>query len=345
MFIKNPNKKVSYSFRIKEELLENLKGYAKATNQSLPETLNNLLEESIDGVNTTNTFISELDGIIINIPLMYHTNGTKQVGDTVEEITIFEKGTYNYLDYETEGLTYEVKQIPNNCDIWIKTKPVKTIGDSIQPSTQHSGKGFYSRDYPTILHEGVSFVIVPELLLNPQLYITEQAITNCLKFIYFTVNLNGEITATNISYKDCFRRLKEAGNEEVLYKFRGIDSTIYKFSLALVSDIENDPEAYTRYNNYREIAYNEMVKYANRYNDNTIISLEEGLSDKLENFTPEEALKDLPRGLVFTSDGILTELLEENQTLENRVNELEGKFRKLSGIMEKLNKMDIVNEK
>lgn len=335
MFIKNPNQKVSYSFRIKEELLENLKGYAKATNQSLPETLNNLLEESIDGVNTTNTFITELDGIIINIPLMYHTQENQPITDTVNMVTVFERGTNNYLDYETEGLTYEVKQIPNNLDIWIKTKPVTTIGDSTQPSTKYSGKGFYSRDYPKILHEGVNFVIVPELLLNPQLYITEQAITNCLKFIYFTVNLNGEVTATNISYKDCFRRLKEAGNEEVLYKFRGIDSTIYKFSLALVSEIENDPEAYTRYNNYREIAYNELIKYANRYNDNTIVSLEEGLSDKLENFTPEEAIKDLPKGLVFTSDGILTELLEENQTLQNRVNELEGKFSKLSEIMEK----------
>ena len=46
MYLKDPNTKVSYSFRIKPDLLEKLKEYSKATNQSLPETMNKLLEES-----------------------------------------------------------------------------------------------------------------------------------------------------------------------------------------------------------------------------------------------------------------------------------------------------------
>ena len=320
MFIKNPNQKESYSFRIKTELLENLRAYAKATNQSLPETLNNLLEEAIDGVNTSNTFLTDKDGIIINIPLMYHTESIINLIDTTDTVTVFKKGTSNYLDDTIEGLTYEVKQIPNNLDTWSKTA------------------GYYCNENG-IQHKGVNFVIVPELILNPNLYITGEAITNCLKFLLFEVQ-NDNTTVTSISYKDCFRRLKEAGNEEVLYKFRGIDNTLYKFSLAFMKDLEKDPDIYTRYDNYRVTLYNELVKIANRYNDNTIVSLEEVLTEELENSTPEEVFEGKPKSLVFTTDSIITEVLEENQTLQNRVNELEGKFDKITELMEEIKDLE-----
>lgn len=319
MFIKNPNQKVSYSFRINPELLEKLKEYAKATNQSLPETLNTLLEESIDGINTSNTFVNELDGIIINIPLMYHIQKVKTIADTTENITLFEKGTSNYLDYETEGLTYEVKQIPNNLDTWSKTTG-------------------YGCTETGVLHKGVNLVIVPELILNPDLYITEKSITNCLKFLYFQVDTNNKTQVTSISYKDCFRRLKEAGNEEVLYKFRAIDSTIYKFALSYMAELEKDPEAYTRYDSYRVNIYDYLVKYAQKYNDGTIVNLEElpvldSEDDNEETTETKGGLKFTNKPVVFTTDSILTEILEENQALQNRVTELENIFKELYNML------------
>ena len=320
MFIKNPNQKVSYSFRINPELLENLKAYAKATNRTLPETLNNLLENSITGVNVHNDYLRDWEGIIINIPLMYHETQEQYGADGIvtDNLITFHRGTSNYLDYEKEGLTYEVKQIPNNLDTWTDTE------------------GYSCTEFG-IAHKGTNFVIVPELILNPDLQITERAITNCLKFLYFQMDIHGQIEVNNISYKDCFRRLKEAGNEEVLYKFRGIDSTIYKFSLAFMNEFSKDPEAYTRYDNYRVTLYEELVRFAKKYNDGTIVSLEEGLTVEVENGkSPEELLKDKPKGLVFTSDTVLTELLEENQTLQERVQYLETNLNRIINQIDKV---------
>jgi len=321
MFIKNPNQKVTYSFRIKEELLESLKAYAKATNQTLPETLNNLLEESIDGVNTGNTYLTNYDGILINIPLMYHYTHIDY--DFVENsFTEFVRGSTDYLDFEVDGLTYEVNQIPNNLDTWSSKGVLDTIG---------RGKGYYSKDYPDILHEGVSLLIVPELILNPELHLTATAISNCLKFIYFKIDGQGKVQVKNISYKDCFRRLKEAGNEEILYKFKSIDSTIYKFSLSYMAEFEKDPEP--NIDNYRVNLYEYLVRYAKRYNDNNITSLEDINTFELPPAPDGDDTETQPKGLVFTTDSILTEVLEENKALQSRVQELEDKFNNINELV------------
>lgn len=323
MFIKNPNQKVSYSFRIKEELLESLKAYAKATNQTLPETLNNLLEESVEGVNTGNTYLNNYDGILINIPLMYHY--THFDTDFVENsFTEFIKGTSNYLDFEVDGLTYEVKQIPNNLDTWSSKGMLNNV---------LGGKGYFSKNYPTIVHEGVSLLIVPELILNPELYITDESILNCLKFIYFQIDKENNIQVRQISYKDCFRRLKEAGNEEVLYKFKSIDSTLYKFSLSYMAELQKDPEP--EIDNYRVNLYGYLVNFAKKYNDNNITSLEDINTFELPPAPDEDNTKANQKGLVlYTPEGI-TELLEENQSLKDRITDLENKFDKINDLIEK----------
>lgn len=301
MYLKDPNTKVSYSFRINPDLLDSLKEYAKATNQTLPETLNYLLSNSIDGITTSNTYLKEYEGILINIPFMYHEVKYEPLVDSTRELTVLRRGTTNYLYYDGEGLTYEVKLIPNNLDIWFNDKGY------------HSNKG--------LLHEGVSLLIVPELILNPELNITSQAITNCLKFIYFQMDTYHNIEVTNISYKDCFRRLKEAGNEEVLYKFRAIDSTIYKFSLAFMNNLANDPEPYL--DNYRIALYENLLDYAKKYNDGNIISLEDLSEVDLNN---DEAMETSISNQVTGSNA---RELEEMLELQKKVQDLENKLNKL----------------
>ena len=62
MYIKNPNQKVSYSFRIDEELLDDLKAYAQATNRKLPETLNVLLKKQLEGITVSDTYLKNEKG-------------------------------------------------------------------------------------------------------------------------------------------------------------------------------------------------------------------------------------------------------------------------------------------
>ena len=108
MFMKNPHKKETYSFRIKPDLLENIKNYAKATHQTVPELLNNMIEDKIEGLHLTNDYLKEkIDTVsIIGLPPL---------------VDIYNNGNYRefglFFDNENRVL-YEIQRIPNNLDIW-----------------------------------------------------------------------------------------------------------------------------------------------------------------------------------------------------------------------------------
>lgn len=108
MFIENPNKKETYSFRVKLDLLKNIKLYAKATNQTVPEILNELIEETVDGLHLTNDYLENdiATNSIIGLP-------------PLEDI--YDNGRYKEfgLFFETENrVFYEIQKVPNNLDIW-----------------------------------------------------------------------------------------------------------------------------------------------------------------------------------------------------------------------------------
>ena len=59
MFLKDPTKRVQYTFRIKEQLMEELKVYAKAKDVKLPRLINDILEEHINNMNLSNTWSND----------------------------------------------------------------------------------------------------------------------------------------------------------------------------------------------------------------------------------------------------------------------------------------------
>lgn len=129
MFIKNPHKKVSYSFRIDEDLLDDLKAYANATNRKLPETLNVLLNKQLEGITVRDTYLKNEKGTIITIPF---------------ELLNYNNQEINLKNVES-GLSYEIKQIPNNLDIWTIDKGY------VSPNRKYS-------------HQGIELILIPELL-------------------------------------------------------------------------------------------------------------------------------------------------------------------------------------
>jgi len=142
-FLDDPFKKVSYSFRIEENLLNKVKLYAKATERKLPETFNYLIRESLKGCNLDNTYLNEFEGTLINIT--YINPAYNDYGEILENY--YRRGSTNYLDLDDEGFLYEVKKIPNNLDVW------------------HSKGGYFSNS-ENLIHEGISLVIVPEIVYN-----------------------------------------------------------------------------------------------------------------------------------------------------------------------------------
>lgn len=352
-FLEDPYKKVSYSFRIEERLLEDIKKYGNATNRKLPETFNYLLKKSLEGINVNNSYLEDYEGLIINIPYMTWEESIYYIGDTIGGTKlIFKRGNPNYLDYSEEGLTYEVKQIPNNLDIWINEKPVLKIGDSQETSKSYLGQGYYSKNYPNLIHEGISIVIAPELVLSNYFHICQTGIINTLKFIYFTIDLDSKVTVTNISSKESFRKLKESGNEETIYKFNSIYNTIYKFGCEFMEMYKEktEPELESDDDFFKSLLYSNLVKFANKYNDGNIRNIEDKTQEKLEN---NILLSDNPyllnneidklkkeledkEALITVQDGVIKDYEEKLKTTQEEVTSLANTFNEIDKRLKEL---------
>jgi len=194
MYIKNPNKKESYSFRINPELLQKIKDYAKATDQTVPEILNDMIEDKVKDLHLTNDYLENklsFNGVISLPPLN----------------EIYDNGNYKEFNLFTERsnkVLYEIQRVPNNLDIW----------------TDNEG---YKSDKRGVNHEGLSFVLAPELINNPEYLQTPELLFCCLIPIYFKVNINqirkSTISVTNVSFDKAFKMINHTKNLELLDDF------------------------------------------------------------------------------------------------------------------------------
>ena len=328
-FLDDPFKKVSYSFRVEERLLEDIKSYANAEGMKLPETFNYLLKKSLEGINVNNTYLNDYEGVLINITFMeFELNYTYGVDNVItDEFYTFTRGATDYTNFNFDGLLYEVDKIPNNLDKWF------------------NDKGYYSNN-ASYEHEGVCLLIVPELILHDKTCITQESITNCLKFIYFALTLTGTIEVKSISYKDCYRRLKKVGNDTDLIKFKNIDKLIYKFSIEFMKEYEEDPTASEKIGAYKLVIYNELSKFAKRFNDGNIKSLEDKNQDLTE-LNPED-IEEIPqsfkdgfnKGVKEVYGKNLDELLKELEEKDKIIKEYERKGKEIDKILKRLDNLE-----
>ena len=326
-YLEDPFKKVSYSFRIEERLLEDIKSYSNATGRKLPETFNYLLKKSLDGVNVNNTYLKDYEGVLINITFMeYQKHYSYDVdNEPLDTWYTFTRGATDYTNFNFEGLLYEVEKIPNNLDKWIK------------------GAGYISNN--GYLHEGICFVIVPELILHDKICLTKESITNCLKFIYFGLKKDISLEIRNISYKDCFRRLKEAGNDKDLVLFKKIDGIIYNYSLEIMRELEKITDSQEDINEYKEVIYYDLENYASNYNDGNIKSIEDKGED-LDNMSIDnEDIKEILQKSTSTDylkeiDNLKKELEEKDQEIKKYKEATKGLKNTLNEIDKRLNKLE-----
>ena len=73
MYLKDPIKRVQYTFRIKEPLMEDLKVYAKAKDIKLPRLINDILEDHIKNMNLRRNKIWKNGSSIISQAMKYVT--------------------------------------------------------------------------------------------------------------------------------------------------------------------------------------------------------------------------------------------------------------------------------
>ena len=293
MHIENPNKKVSYSFRIKPETLEDLKIYAKATNNTVPEILNQLITDKLDGVTLTNDYLNHFKDQTITVPDLQQIYDNTNTVETLEVMDLqnpFIKGT-----------VFKVKRIPNNLDIWDKTDNLLN---------QH---GYTSYNYPNTIHEGIEFVLAPELL-KPK-HITNDTVQDQLLLensillpIWFRVNFNNTVTIELITFREAIEKVRQANNFTLMDKL----SHFKVQTDQVINEVLNETPDSQVYN----MLLQELSKLTRVINTGNIIV----------KTTPEGKIQFDDTPVQFFTDNSVTELKEENQALTKRINELENRL-------------------
>ena len=296
MYIKNPNKKVSYSFRIKPETLEDLKLYANATNNTVPEIINQLITDKLDGVTLTNDYLNHFKKQRIIIPDLQEIYDNTNTVETLEELDLqnpFIKGT-----------VFNVEQIPNNLDIWDTTDNLLN---------QH---GYTSYNYPKTIHEGIEFVLAPELL-KPEHITSDRVETQLLLEnsillpIWFRVNHNNTLAIELITFREAIEKVRQANN------FTLMDSLSHFKVLTdqVINEVIYETPEKQVYNKLLQ----ELSKLTRVINTGNIIV----------NVTPEGKIQFDDTPVQFFTEDPNNKLREENQALQDKANKLETQVKEM----------------
>ena len=296
MYLEDPFKKVSYSFRIEEQLLEDIKLYSKATGKRLPETFNDLLKEVLEGVTVDNTYLKGFDKQLITIPnLITNDNYYKQNG-------VIYSDPLDILNPMLEGFSYVVKQIPNNLDVWDNRKAIVNL-TTPQP-IKDSGRGYKSRHYPEILHEGIEFVLIPDMIEPIHLdkfneSYNKDSLYNCLVPIYFTIDMDNNVSIKILSKRDTMVKIKETNNFELLDQYKVIVKRVKEIIDNVVLNLDLREEGQDSYY-YKRHYYSNKAMFLSDVTYNLQSRLIEKIGDLTYNIVPSieaslEMLEDMDK--------------------------------------------------
>lgn len=308
MYIKNPNKKESYSFRINPELLQKIKDYAKATDQTVPEILNDMIEDKVKDLHLTNDYLENklsFNGVISLPPLN----------------EIYDNGNYkefNLFAERSNKVLYEIQRVPNNLDIW----------------TDNEG---YKSDKRGVNHEGLSFVLAPELINNPDYLQTPELLFCCLIPIYFRVNINqirkSTVYVTNISFDKAFKMINHTKNLELLDDFTRFTNMVKELILAYTNRLKNATEnpdgtfycngyTYSDKNQLLLDLYSKLVIELSEYSINVNVNVLSHYDSTIKRHLGTDTDNDN----ILVSDNpylLLEELKEKDRTIEELKKELD----------------------
>lgn len=322
MYLKNPNKKVSYSFRIDPNLLENLKLYSQATNKSVPEILNNLITDKLDGVTLTKTYLDTYNNEVITIPDL------ETLYSNTDTLTF--KNINDLKNPFTKGTKYTVLKTPNNLDVWDNTDDI----------INHTG--YVSPNYPIYLHEGIEVYLAPELITPEILEHKENylILEFCLLFIHFGIKyVNSLNDITLLTFRETMDKIKESNDFELQKLVSGYRTELLEIINNTLDSIPETPDkdgnyigngkVWTdkkeMYKDYTTILVNKLQDLANKINTGNVVCMD----------TQDGIIWD-NKPVVFTSESIITEVLEENKQLQDRVMELEDKVQTVNRIFKDL---------
>ena len=221
------NKRVPYSFRIEERVLDKLHSISGNLDISTAELLTKIAKEYLADKTPYNNYLETYNRFIFDLPLNPDVKDiltgrlrdndninfkgftNSDLAEEVEEI-LYNENYYiqNNIEY-TASAKYQVLRVPNNLD---------TFSSSLETFTSSEKE---------LLHQGIEFLIVSEIAKYTDNYL------KCLYCFYFTVNNDKELIMELIDFTDIENLVIEKGNKYLV----DLSQTIY-YNLKQCNSIE-----------------------------------------------------------------------------------------------------------
>ena len=229
--------KEPYSFRCDERLLDAMKKYAELDGIGLPELLSNIMANFIKGKTLTNTFLTDYEGMYINI----------------------ESNAGHQEDHE-----YEIRYIVNNLDEWSSDYGyVSTQG--LSNGILHEGIDFLV--IPETVHTKDKLSELEAATLHREYDVQLDRIPSCLYCMYMTVDKAGRVEIDKISWTSAMNKLKAAGRYDMISHGNKIKKELDTLHQTYIYDSESgmydDSIEYT--------LYGRLLKIAEKYNTGAIL--------------------------------------------------------------------------
>ena len=235
----NIEKKVPYSVRLPQRLIDKLNAYAELSGNTATNIINMVIADFLSDKNVLNDYLDNTGGVTVKIPYAVNQK-INFINDewNLKDYNSSETLRYNIVD-STYSETYfaelfEVKKIPNNLDIY--------IDDSYVANKKHL---LFNQN---AIHSGIELFIynITETIFADALLTKDfDSFINCLYCLYFEVTINDDVNVYLIDYLTAINLLSASGNDA--YK------DLIIAAATELSDIDNVVISYTDDFNNAEI--------------------------------------------------------------------------------------------
>lgn len=250
-YLKKTPKKVAYSFRIKEDVLNEFKQYTKLNNINAPDLVNEILEEFLKDKTVYNDYLKTQESKYITIPNI-------DCIEYNEDINNYTTASNNKSDFI--GVEYVINKIPNNLDIWQGLEGYKPANEKYK-------------------HMGLEFVIIPEIINKYSDFWEWDIIEKTLYCFYFIVQEDNAVKISLINNMEGINKIKESEDIETLNKVLQMKKELNELKENIEKEISEISFRGGDYSGIEEWAYNKVTEIANKYNTKNIIPMNEKIKE------------------------------------------------------------------
>lgn len=306
MYIKDPTKRVQYTFRVKEDLMEDLKVYAKAKDQKIPRILNDMIKEYLDGMNLSNTWLREELGAFITIP---------------KDIATAKLYPVNLLDKDVDGLTYEIKAMPNNMAIW-------------------NDKYGYISSQKNVLYEGMEPMLIPGLIEDLTLTAdkdTAQTIAKCLFGIHVLQYDNGQLKVELVTMPIAIALLEHANKDmaKIFVNYRTQLNREINNKLSFLNEVNQDK--------IKKELLEDLEELAMGINTSNVVPITSIIWDKAKILQAKSELDTVSNNPFIVNDQLQKEvgqLQKENEELKEEIKKINETLDETKKIFERFKELE-----